>query len=92
MQNIKFRFETISGVPQGDHLSPLVFDSFINDTVFALNYSYILLFADNANIFKLIKNLKNAESSQVDLNNIYDWCTSNGGTTSFSKKTLSNNI
>lgn len=41
-----------TGVPQGDHLFPLLFNLFINDIVFSIKYSNILLFADDAKIFK----------------------------------------
>lgn len=38
-------------------------------------HSNIFLFADDAKIFKKIKNLKDTEGLQIDLNNIQDWCT-----------------
>lgn len=64
------------GVPQGDLLSPL-FSLFINDLSKAIIHSNILLFADDTKIFKVIKNLKDIEGLQIDLNNIHDWCIKN---------------
>lgn len=44
----------ISSILQGDHLSPLLCNPFINDIILALNYLNTLLFTDNAYIFKLV--------------------------------------
>ena len=68
----------LSGVPQGDHLSPLLFSFFINDINKVLNYSKCLLFADDTKIFKKIKCIDDSLELQADLDNIYKWCIRNG--------------
>lgn len=41
-----------SGVPQGDHLSSILFCMYINDISDVISHSKILLLADDAKIFK----------------------------------------
>ncbi|CAI6370700.1 unnamed protein product [Macrosiphum euphorbiae] len=67
----------ISGVPQGDHLSPLLFNLFINDAVSSITYSNILLFADDAKIYKSITSPDNINLLQSDLASFNEWCISN---------------
>lgn len=54
-----------SGVPQGDHLSPILFCKFIKDISDVILHSNILLIADDANIFKNISCLDDAIKLQI---------------------------
>lgn len=47
---ISFPIFVTFGVPQGDHFSSLLFNLFINDSVFSITNSHILLFADDAKL------------------------------------------
>lgn len=49
--------DVLSGVPQGDHLPPLLFHLFVNDVIYAINHSNVLLFADDTEISKVIDSL-----------------------------------
>jgi len=63
-----------SGIPQGCHLAPLLFNIYINDIKITNSR---LLFADDLKIFQLIKSPNDAKLLQNDLNLIHNWCVLN---------------
>ena len=70
-------FDITSGVPQGSHLSPLLFLLFINDLPLFIKFCNILLFADDTKLFLEIKSEKDALMLQSDLSNFVNWSQSN---------------
>lgn len=80
-QYVKFKnynsyiYNVTSGVPQGSHLAPLLFNIYIND-ISNIN-SNILLFADDAKLFRTIKTPLDSNLLQYDLDNISNWCDNN---------------
>lgn len=68
-------YNVTSGVPQGSHLAPLLFNIYIND-ISNIN-SNILLFADDAKLFRIIKTPLDSKQLQYDLDNISNWCDNN---------------
>ena len=69
------QYNVSSGVPQGSHIAPLLFNMFINDIKFA--NSRMLLFADDLKLFRIIKTSNDAELLQNDINVLCDWCNQN---------------
>ena len=67
-----------SGVPQGSHLGPLLFNVFINDVHECISHSQFLLFADDLKLYCPIHNIEDCDKLQYDVNNLVDWCQRNG--------------
>jgi len=69
--------EVPSGVPQGSHLGPLLFNIFINDISKVLKHSKFLLYADDLKIFRQVRTAADAHCLQQDLNNLDSWSKTN---------------
>ena len=63
----------VSGVPQGSILGPILFLLFVNDIPDCLSTSKLLLFADDAKCFHLIKSLDDVCLLQLDLDSLVAW-------------------
>jgi hypothetical protein len=66
-----------SGVPQGSHLGPFLFVLFINDLPAVIQNSQILLFADDAKIYKTVNSTLDCDDLQIDFDNLSTWCNNN---------------
>jgi hypothetical protein len=66
--------ECTSGVPQGSSLGLLLFLLYVNDLPQVMQHSKILLYADDAKIFKTITNRLDCILLQSDLDAIGLWC------------------
>lgn len=66
-----------SGVPQGSHLGPLMFNIFVNDVVEIFKNSNFLLYADDKKILRLISEPSDSLALQEDLNNLNVYCSNN---------------
>lgn len=69
-------FQVPSGVPQGSHLSPFLFNIFINDVGTAISTRY-LLFADDLKIFLQISAPSSCKRIQDTLESLQLWCARN---------------
>ena len=74
-----------SGVPEGSHLGPPLFDLFINDAPSVLSVSEMLMFADDIKLFKVIDTLNDCLEFQQDLYSFERWCKLNDLMLNFSK-------
>ena len=66
-----------SGVPQGGHLSPLLFNILINTLCESID-SKMLLFADDVKLFNCVQSESDAISLQESLNKLVQWCNTVG--------------
>jgi len=62
-----------SGVPQGGHLSPVLFALFINGISSVLKNCQFLVFADDIQLFLRIDSSRNCELLQSELNVLVTW-------------------
>ena len=61
-----------SGVLQGSILAPIMFLVYVNDRTEGVS-SYISLFTDDAKLLRKMRNHKDFEVLQNDINKIYEW-------------------
>lgn len=80
-----FVINVSSGVPQGGHLSPLLFNLFVNDLSTCIINSNFLLYADDLKIFKRIDTLDDCLLMQQDLDRFGEWCNRNDLTLNIDK-------
>ena len=69
--------QVLSGVPQGSVIGPILFLLLIDDISDIKMSSSLGIFADDTRVTKVINDLKDTESLQDDLNDLYDWAISN---------------
>lgn len=70
-------FLSISGVPQGSHLGPLLFIVYINDIGDCFKNTDFLFYADDLKLFKKIHNFNDCYLLQSDLNTFATYCKNN---------------
>ncbi|KAG6465020.1 hypothetical protein O3G_MSEX014883 [Manduca sexta] len=74
-----------SGVPQGSHLGPLLFNMFVNDIGDCFLNSSHYLFADDLKFFRPVNEFDDATLLQDDLDRLAVWCDCNDMTLNVSK-------
>ncbi|CAH2092779.1 unnamed protein product [Euphydryas editha] len=67
-----------SGIPQGSHLGPVLFNLFINDIVLCFKHSTPYLYADDLKFVRVICSLRDSVLLQDDIDRVSNWCESNG--------------
>lgn len=71
-------YEIMSGVPQGSHLGPVLFNIFVNDITDCFNNSTVFLYADDLKFARTINSISDIVLLQDDINRLVDWCDRNG--------------
>lgn len=78
-------FPVLSGVPQGSHLGPLLFNAFINDIGSCFRSTKFYMFADDLKFFRKVNSSLDSELLQRDLDSLFGWCSANGMSLNISK-------
>jgi ribonuclease P/MRP protein subunit RPP40 len=63
-----------SGISQGSVFGPILFVIFINDLPSKIN-SYVKIFADDTNIFRALRSIRDISMSQEDISKLLLWST-----------------
>ena len=79
---------TNCGVPQGSHLSPLLFVIYINDLPEAIHHSHTFLFADDVTLILPYKGSLSSPGIQADIHACQNWARERGGEFSPSKTSV----
>ncbi|XP_045451209.1 uncharacterized protein LOC123660151 [Melitaea cinxia] len=72
------KFIITSGVLQGSHLGPILFNLFLNDLSRCFKNTSDLLYADDLKLLRDINVRTDAHLLQKDLDNLKKWCDKNG--------------
>jgi hypothetical protein len=70
-------FVALSGVPQGSHLGPILFNIFINDLLTVFDGVGVVMFADDLKIYRVIKSADDCSVLQRNVDALLDWCSGN---------------
>lgn len=74
-----------SGVPQGSHVGPVLFNIFVNDLVAVLKYSECFMYADDLKFCRITESDLDIVLLQRDIDLLANWCDENGMTLNVNK-------
>lgn len=70
-------YRTTSGVPQGSHVSTVLFNVFANDIPQCFKFSDCYMYADDLKFSRIIESCRDTELLQSDIDSLVQWCDDN---------------
>lgn len=70
-------YKTSSGVPQGSHVGPVLFNVFVNDIPHCLRFSECYMYADDLKFSRIIESENDKTLLQRDVDSLVKWCNDN---------------
>lgn len=67
-------FVVHSGVPQGSHCAPLLFNIFINDISDFVKHASTSFYADDLKLYMKVESVTHSMSLQADIDALWEWC------------------
>ena len=83
--SVSSEFRVPSGVPQGSHCGPILFNLFFIDLSQVIGHNRMLMFADDVKIFGRMKTVNNCPLLQQDIDRFFAWCEDNSMDVNVSK-------
>lgn len=70
-------FAPTSGVPQGSHLGPVLFNMFIDDIKHSIRNSHFEMYADDLKLYRVVMTKHDESLLQEDIDRLCVWCEKN---------------
>ena len=83
--SVSSEFRVPSGVPQGSHCGPILFNLFLIDLLQVIKHNRILMYADDVKVFGRMRTVNDCLLLLLDIDRFFAWCEDNSMDVNVSK-------